>query len=187
MIMENKVDNDFKQKVLLLVLDKILFGSIIAIIGISFSVYIEYKYREAEARDQLLQSVSKVNSDLVVEQRKGLTKWMGRFFKEVSSYAPSGQITANDLEKLGEITENIEISIYQIDALSPEFSERQNVRSFLATLMDCNIYLGIEKRLNKAQIMKKLEGVRAAYKKLLEEIGQTSIQLAQIDYARVKR
>ena len=105
------MDDDFKKELWLLVIDKILFGSIIAIIGISFSLYIEYKYREAEQRVQMLQSVSKVNSDLVVEQRKGLTEWMGKFFKEVSSYAPSGQINEKDLEKLNEITENIEISI----------------------------------------------------------------------------
>ena len=181
------MDDDFKKELWLLVIDKILFGSIIAIIGISFSLYIEYKYREAEQRDQMLQSVSKVNSDLVVEQRKGLTEWMGKFFKEVSSYAPSGQINEKDLEKLNEITENIEISIYQIDALSPEFSERKIVKSFLRTLIGCNIYLGVEKKLTKPQIMKKLEGVRDAYKKLLEEIGQVSIELAQIDYERVKQ
>ncbi|MEJ2102092.1 MAG: hypothetical protein P8X68_19290 [Desulfobacterales bacterium] len=181
------MNDDFKKKLLLLVIDKILFGSIIAIIGISFSLYIEYKYREAEQRDQMLQSVSKVNSDLVVEQRKGLTEWMGKLFKEVSSYAPSGQITEKDLEKLNEITENIEISIYQIDALAPEFSKRELVKSFLHTLIGCNIYLGVEKKLTKPQIMKKLEGVRGAYKKLLEEIGKVSIELAQIDYERVKQ
>ena len=181
------MNDDFRKQLWLLVIDKILFGSIIAIFGISFSLYIEYKYREAEQRVQMLQSVSRVNSDLVVEQRKGLTKWMGRFFKEVSSYAPSGQIDKEDLDKLGEITENIEISIYQIDALSPEFSKRQIVRLFLDTLIGCNIYLGVEKKLTKFQVMKKLEGVRGAYKNLLEEIGQISIELAQIDYDRVKQ
>jgi len=87
------MDEDFKKKLWLSIIDKILFGSIIAIIGISFSLYIEYKYRGVERREQMLRSVSKVNSDLVVEQRKGLTKWMGNFFMEVSSYAPTGQIT----------------------------------------------------------------------------------------------
>lgn len=181
------MDQDFKKKLFLLILDKILFGSIIAIIGITFSLYIEYKYREVERREQMLQSVSKVNSDLIVEQRKGLTKWVGKFFKEVSSYAPSGQITENDLEKLDELTENIEISIYQIEALSPKFSEKQNVTNFLKKLIDCNIYLGVEKKLRKHQILKKLGEVRSAYIKLLEEIGEVSIELARIDYQRVKR
>ena len=181
------MDEDFKKKLWLSIIDKILFGSIIAIIGISFSLYIEYKYRGVERREQMLRSVSKVNSDLVVEQRKGLTKWMGNFFMEVSSYAPTGQITGKDLEKLNVITENIEISIYQIDGLSQDFSKRPGVRSFIKTLIDCNIYLGVQKKIKKHQILAKLDEVRSAYTELLKEIGQVSIELARIDYKRVKR
>lgn len=141
---------------------------------------------EAARLNQILQSVSKVNSDLVIEQRKGLTKYMGMFFMEVSSHAPAGQVTRKDLEKLNEITENIQISIYQIDALSTDFSANRRVRSFLDTLFGCNIYLGTEKKLKKHKILAKLAEVRSAYTLLLEEIRQISIELAQIDYERVK-
>ena len=141
---------------------------------------------EAQRLRQILQSVSKINSDLVVEQRKGLTKSMGNFFMEVSSHAPTGKITAKDFEDLNKITKNIKISIYQIDGLSPKFSERPKVDSFLKTLLDCNIYLGTHKRLTKKKIEAKLKEVRGAYTHLLEELRQVSIDLAQIDYEGVK-
>ena len=203
------MDESIKKQLLLSIIDKILFGIIILIISVVFNFYVEKKINEIDLREQnrykeaerlrqnrdreadrlkqILESVSKVNSDLVVEQRKGLTKWMGSFFMEVSSYAPAGQIAVEDLEKLNEITENIKISIYQIDGLSPDFSKKQDVRSFLNTLFGCNIYLGTEKRLKKYQILGKLDEVRNAYTRLLEEIRQVSIELARIDYERVKQ
>ena len=202
------MDESFKRQLLLSIIDKILFGVIILIISVIFNFYVEKKINEIDLREQsrykeaerlrqnrdreverlkqILQSVSKVNSDLVVEQRKGLTKWMGIFFMEVSSHAPTGQITSKDLEKLNEVTKNIQISIYQIDGLSPEFSARPSVRAFLDTLFGCNIFLGTEKKLKKYQILDKLDEVRGAYTQLLEEIRKVSIELARIDYKRVK-
>ena len=192
------MDEGTKKQLLLSVIDKILFGVIILIISVVLNFFVEKKineielreqdrYKEGERLKQILESVSKVNSDLVVEQRKGLTKWMGSFFMEVSSCAPIGQITQEDLEKLNEITENIKISIYQIEGLSPNFSEQQNVKLFLDTLLGCNIYLGTEKKLKKHQILNKLDEVRNAYSDLLEEIRKVSIELARIDYKSVKQ
>ncbi|MGD8270952.1 MAG: hypothetical protein PVH74_13630 [Desulfobacterales bacterium] len=142
--------------------------------------------QEAARLNQILQSVSRVNSDLVVEQRKGLTEYMGMYFMEVDSHAPAGQMTQEGLKELNKIRKNIKISIYQIDALSPDFSTNERVRSFLKTLNGCNIYLETEKKLTKYKILAKLDEVKKAYTELLEEIRQISIKLARIDYDRAK-
>ena len=81
------MDEDFKKRLFLMIIDKILIGSIIVLITIYFSTQIESRFRETEHLRQMLQSISNVNSDLIVQQRSGLTKSMGEFFKEVSSYA----------------------------------------------------------------------------------------------------
>jgi hypothetical protein len=181
------MDESLKKQLLLSIIDKILFGLIILIISVVFNYYVEKKIQETARLNQILQSVSRVNSDLVVEQRKGLTKWMGIYFMEVDRHAPTGQILREEeVEKLNEITENIEISINQIDALSTDFLNNERVRAFLDTLLDCNIYLRTEKKLTKHKILAKLDEVKKAYTELLEEIREISIKLARIDYDRAK-
>jgi hypothetical protein len=179
------MNKDFKKQISLMILDKILFGSIIAIVGISFSLYVEYKYREVERREQMLRSVSKVNSDLVIEQRSGLTKSMGIFFREVSNYASHADRSKMDLDKINSLKDEIEISIYQIEALEPDFSEKPKVREFFKSLRDCYRYLAMGSGLNTEDIEKELDDVRGFYKDLLIELGQVSIKLANEDYKRV--
>jgi hypothetical protein len=142
--------------------------------------------QEAARLNQILQSVSRVNSDLVVEQGKGLTKWMGKFFMEVNKHAPTGKIPKEEIEKLNEITDNIFLSIFQIAALSPDFSTDERVRSFRNALFGCIIYLRTTKKLTKHKILAKLDEVKKAYTELLEEIRRISIRLARIDYDRAR-
>jgi hypothetical protein len=179
------MDKDFKKQISLMIIDKILFGSIIAIIGISFSLYIEYKYREDERREQMLRSVSKVNSDLVIQQRSGLTKSMGIFFREVSNYASHADRSKMDLDKINTLKDEIEISIYQIEALEPDFSKKPKVKEFFKSLRDCYRYLAMGSGLNTTGIEKSLDEVREFYKNLLVELGRVSIKLAKEDYKRV--
>jgi hypothetical protein len=141
---------------------------------------------EDARRNQIRHSVSRINSDLVVEQRKGLTKWMGIYFMEVDRLAPQGQISREDVEKLKEITANIKKSIYQIDALSTDFSTNQRVRAFFDALIDCNLDLSSKKRFKKQKVLAELAKVRKTYTLLLAEIRRISIKLAQIDYDLAK-
>lgn len=213
------MDQSFKHQLLLSIIDKVLFGLIIMVIGAVLNFYVEKKIKEIEDREQvryqqaerlrqkadeditrlrrqqdqeaarrnqILHSVSRINSDLVVEQRKGLTNGMGKFFMEINKHAPVGQISRKDLEKLNEITENIEISINQIDALSMDFSTNERVRAFLDALLDCNLYLSDKKRFKKQKVLEKLAEVRKTYTLLLAEIRRISIKLAQIDYDLAK-
>lgn len=190
------MDKDFKKQISLMILDKILFGSIILGISLIFNFYVEKKineidlreqnrYKEAERLKQILQSVSKVNSDLVIEQRSGLTKSMGIFFREVSDYASHADSSKMDLDKINTLKDEIEISIYQIEALEPDFSKKPKVKKFLKSLRDCYRYLAKDPSLNTIDIENKLEEVRKFYKNLLVELGRVSIILAIEDYKRV--
>ena len=183
------MDEDFKKRLFLMIIDKILFGSIIVVITIYFSTQIESRFRETEHLRQMLQSISNVNSDLIVQQRSGLTKSMGEFFKEVSSYAQHANRSKMKFNYLSELKDSIEISIYQIDALSPEFSDRDGVETFMDKLIACNIFLRTEdeNELHTLSIEAKLSDVRNAYKNLLDEMREVSTQLAFTDYQKVKQ
>lgn len=183
------MDQDTKKKLFFMVVDKILFGIVIFAITIPFTAYIESRFRETERLRQILQSVSNVNSDLIVQQRSGLTKSMGAFFTEVNSYTEHANRSKMKFQYLNELKDNIEISFYQVDALLPDFSDRPNVRTFIDKLIDCIRFLRTEKKenLHTLSIEEKLSDVRIAYKDLLNEMRKISTQLAYADYQKVKK
>ena len=182
-------DPETKQKFFFMIIDKILFGIVIFAITSPLSARIESQFRESEHLRQMLQSVSSVNSDLIVQQRSGLTKSMGEFFKEVSSYAKHADRSKMDFKYLNKLKDTIEISIYQIDGLMPDFSDRKDVKTFIDKLTAYKNFLraGRIENLHTLSIEDKLKELRTAYKALLNEMRKISTQLALDDYQEIKK
>ena len=183
------MDQDTKKKLIFMIIDKILFGIVIFAITIPFTAYIESRFRETDRLRQMLQSVSNVNSDLIVQQRSGLTKSMGEFFTEVNSYTEHANRSKMKFPYLNELKDSIEISFYQVDALLPDFSDRLIVKTFIDKLAGCIRFLRTEgeNNLHTLSIEEKLSDVRIAYKDLLNEMRKISTQLALADYQEVKK
>ena len=183
------MDQDFRKQLLLMIIDKLLFGSVIVAITIYFTVQIEGQFREQDRLRQMLQSVSNTNSNLIIQQRGDLTKSMGEFFSEVSSYTQHANRSKMEFQYLNELKDNIEISFYQVDALIPNFSSRPIVKNFIDKLTKCIRFLRTEseENLHTLSIEGKLSEVRVAYKNLLNDMGQLRMILAYNDYQKVKK
>lgn len=183
------MDEKYKKKLQLLIIDKILFGFIILAVSYALNIWIENHFREAERRAQVAQSVSTVFTDVIVEERGQIKVSMERFLGEVNSYVPHADPDIMKFKKLQGLLDEINDSIeLQIGEVAPDFLEKEDVKSFTKALRNCKRFLQDTppQELLGKDIKKKLNNVREAYKKFLRAIREVSIDLALKDYKFVK-
>jgi len=179
------LNKDFKNELFLLIIDKIFFGIAIVIISIGFSYYIQMKFSETERLKQVLQSASNLNSDLVALLRIDITEAMENYITAIKNLEFTGKISEDVLNKLSKLTEDIVNSVNQIDILYEDFSKEKSVDSFVKTLTGLSMKLDPKIKYNSGEIETELKKVRDAYIKLLIQIGNVSIKLAEKDYYNV--
>lgn len=179
------MNKDFKNELFLLIIDKIFFGIAIVIISIGFSYYIQMKFSETERLKQVLQSASNLNSDLVALLRIDITEAMENYITAIKNLEFTGKISEDVLNKLSKLTEDIVNSVNQIDILYEDFLKEKSVDSFVKTLAGLSMKLDPKIKYNSGEIETELKKVRDAYIKLLIQIGNVSIKLAEKDYYNV--
>jgi len=179
------LNKDFKNELFLLIIDKIFFGIAIVIISIGFSYYIQMKFSETERLKQVLQSASNLNSDLVALLRIDITEAMENYITAIKNLEFTGKISEDVLNKLSKLTEDIVNSVNQIDILYEDFLKEKSVDSFVKTLAGLSMKLDPKIKYNSGEIETELKKVRDAYIKLLIQIGNVSIKLAEKDYYNV--
>lgn len=143
------------------------------------------KFSETERLKQVLQSASNLNSDLVALLRIDITEAMENYITAIKNLEFTGKISEDVLNKLSKLTEDIVNSVNQIDILYEDFLKEKSVDSFVKTLAGLSMKLDPKIKYNSGEIETELKKVRDAYIKLLIQIGNVSIKLAEKDYYNV--
>ena len=174
--------NSFKGKIILSIVDKIIIGSIAALIVLLFNAkYGEYqKIREQSA------AVSKIYSDMLMQHRGELLRSMQNYFSVLNEIRYNEKAEATHLIQLSKIKHEIDLTITNLSTIESQI--KKSAEPLLAAIDDLNEQLRTLYRSannNFEPVMNAIsrgEGeIRGLYEKFLQDFRDIAIRTVKRD------
>lgn len=160
--------NSFKEKVVFSIIDKLILGILAALVITFFQSQSEKSQKLA---DQSV-LVSKIHTDILIEQRKKLSCSMGHYFLLIEEIKPNGKADSDKhSDKLSKLLQEIRAIIYNMGAVDEGIEK--NAAILIESISNMNLLLMGQKSSGK-KISDKANKVREEYSNVLENIRQVS-------------
>lgn len=168
----------FSEKLILAVIDKLLLGLIAFVIGL----WVQGQLSESEKVRNTILSVSKVNTELVSEQRKRLISNMARFSQQFHYFR--GRIITGEEEKIAlselqQAEKEITNSLAQLNILEPELMKEPSgsLLTRIATVVeDLTV-----RQMPDEEIDQRISALYSEYRKILSAVRKVSVRAVEED------
>ena len=167
-------------KILLAVIDKVVFG----IIVLAFGLFIESRLEESKNIKDTILTVSNVNTEIIMEQRKRLNSSMTEFIQGFRDLRGRNNIENKLHEQLSKNIKEISNSLSQIESLGRalgmtegSFSNMNSTRSKVQQIQE-NL---ASRTLSDTEIDEYINQLRTDYKNSLETVRLVSIRSIERD------
>lgn len=169
--------DSFCANLLLSVFDKLILGVLVA--GIVFLFQQNVKQSQ-KLKDQIM-AVSKVKSDILINQRNKMIEAMDKYFLLIEEIKPLGQPDTSQSKFLRQLRLEVELIKFNSDAIAPELGEALD--PFHTAINKMNHFL-IEKIHPKAEIEIEADKVREKYISALKSFQKIIIKTVEGEYGK---
>ena len=174
--------NKFKEHVILSLIDKVIIGSIAALIVLLFNVkYSEYQ----KVREQQI-AVSKVHTEILLQHRGEFVASMQLYFSELDDILYNEKIDTDHLIQLSKIKNQVDFAIANLNTI--DSTVENNAANLLNSLEKTNNQLRNLYRVRETdfevlqQTIKQQENeIRQFYQNFLNDLRDVSIRVIERD------
>ena len=194
----SKDESDFKQKVKLLLIDKVLLGSFVAILAFFIQSHLDNRSAALEAqqaeRDRvaveqqhirdITLAVSRVATEVVDTDRRTVITSVRDLLAVLNEHEIDGGVTkAEDRARLREIAEKIENSLNQLTELNPGLADTSE--PFVRLVRRIRSDLVNNKRRGPDDLREDARILLESYTEFLAELRETSVMALEADRTAV--
>lgn len=174
-----KMNQDsFWGKLLYSFIDKIILGTIAAIIIFAYQAEANKKQESIEAS----QSVCKIYTSILLKQREDIINTMGQYFLLIERIKGDCKVEPSQRNDLADILHKMRFIVRSISDMTPADGQKSNGRlgevseNFLASIGEMNILFFTKKEFpGKKEIDSKVEEIMTHYRKFLEKVRDITV------------
>lgn len=174
--------NSFKGKIILSIVDKIIIGSVAALIVLLFNA----KYSEYQKIREQSVAVSKIYTDILMQHRGELLRSMQNYFSVLNEIRYNEKVEAAHLIQLSKIKNEMDLTVTNLNTIDSQI--KKSAEPLLAAIDHLNnslrnLYrpgeINFEPSMN---VISKGEGeIRALYEKFLQDFRDIAIKTVKRD------
>lgn len=194
----SKIQNDFRQQLALLLIDKLVLGGFVALLAFFIQSNLDRQSAALEAgqaeRDRLAieeqrirdvtLAVSRVATEIVNVGRDTVFRSIGELRAMLTEYESEGWVTdPNDRMRLREIVDNIQDSLNQLVGVNPELAVTSD--PFVDRVQRIASDLVNNRQRNPEDLQEDARQLLQSYTQLLDELRKTSVFALEADRSAV--
>lgn len=177
---EKKDDKeDVGRKLLFSAVDKLIIGGIAALVALIF----QFKSHESKKLLDESITVSKVYTEILVDQRKSLVDSLKNYFLLIEDIKPAGIATEAQANKLMELLHNFRLIVFIISVDATEI--KKDGDNFLKSIEDMNMKL-VSEITPKVEVEERTKEIKKCYKSVLDTLKELTIEKVREEFAGAK-
>jgi hypothetical protein len=146
--------------------------------------FFQYRVEILEKKIDQSRAAARVQTDILVDQRRKLIDAMTEYFLLIDSLLPAGQAIGKDAKELGRLRERVDMALFNVAAMDPGITKPGG--DLVDSIRDCNDFL-IQELHVPYVIRKNATGVRDKYKTLLDYLSTSTRVIATKEYEAAGR